>query len=117
MVTVVEETTKDIYRTQRSHTEVAAWRDTRPRASSRGGGAPPRGGLMIAAARRDTAVLALRLAQQKVEDLTVDLARHAGIDRDARRMVQILACFAPIISAIEHALPEPSEVAQPDGAT
>jgi hypothetical protein len=58
------------------------------------------------AARRDAAVLSLRAAQQRVDDLTVDLARHAGIDRNARRMVQLLGCFAPIISAIELALPE-----------
>jgi hypothetical protein len=61
---------------------------------------------MSAAARRDVAVLTLRAAQQRVDDLTVELARHDVADHHTRRMVQILACFGPIISAIELVLPE-----------
>jgi hypothetical protein len=62
-------------------------------------------------ARRDAAVLALHTARTKVDDLTVDYARHAGIDTNARRSVQILACFSPVLAAIECLLPEPPEAA------
>ncbi len=70
---------------------------------------------MIAAARRDAAILSLRLAQKKVEDLIVELARHAGVDREARRMIQVLGCFAPLISAIEQVVPEPGESTRDGG--
>jgi hypothetical protein len=57
-------------------------------------------------AHRDAAVLALRLARKRVDDLSTDLARYAGIDTSARRLVQVLACFGPIITALEHLLPD-----------
>jgi hypothetical protein len=56
-------------------------------------------------ADRDAALLALEVARARVDDLTVNLARHAGIDTQARRMVQVLACFGPVLSAIEYLIP------------
>ena len=68
-----------------------------------------RGGRVSPAARRDLALARLRAAKQQIEELTVELARRMG-DPNAQRMVHILACFGPIIAAIEHTLPEASRV-------
>jgi hypothetical protein len=55
---------------------------------------------------RDAAVLALRLAHKRIDDLTIELAKRAGVDSGARRTIQVLACFEPVLTAIEHVLPE-----------
>jgi hypothetical protein len=51
-------------------------------------------------------------AQQSVDDLTVDLARLAAVDHNARRMVQILACFAldKLTAALLDRLAQPADV-------
>jgi hypothetical protein len=61
-------------------------------------------------------VLSLHVAQEKVDTLTAELARDADGDGNARRMVQIMACFGPLIAAISHALPEPSEPTSGDAS-
>jgi hypothetical protein len=57
-------------------------------------------------ARRDLAVLALHAARARVDELTADFARHAGIDTSARRLVQVLGCFAPLLRAVEALVPD-----------
>jgi hypothetical protein len=58
-----------------------------------------------AAVRRDVAGLALHLARTRVDDLTVAYARRAGLDTNARRMIEVLACFGPVLTAIESLVP------------
>jgi hypothetical protein len=57
-------------------------------------------------ARRDAAVLAIHTARSRVDELTVEFARHAGIDTNARRLVRVLSCLGPILTALEHLVPE-----------
>jgi hypothetical protein len=60
-------------------------------------------------ARRDAAVLALHLARTRVDDLTFELARRAGVDTGVRRMIEVLSCLGPVLTAIESLIPEAGE--------
>jgi hypothetical protein len=66
----------------------------------------------IAGARRDLAVLSLHQARARIDDLTLDMAKRAGVDTTARRIISVLACFTPVLTALE-CLVELDEVAPP----
>ena len=59
-----------------------------------------------AGARRDAAALALHLARTRVDDMVVHYAKRTGLDPHARAIVQIMACFSPVLTAIENLVPE-----------
>jgi hypothetical protein len=67
-------------------------------------------------ARRDAAVLALHQAHRRIDDLTLDLAKRAGVDTGARRLIQVLACFAPVLRALEHLTELDDPEVSPPGA-
>jgi hypothetical protein len=60
-------------------------------------------------ARRDAAVLALVQARARLDLATRVLTRRARWSPGARRLLAVLDVVRPLVTALEHLLPEPGE--------